>query len=195
MATKLDRLLESIHPSRTIDKVSSRVDQAVNSFRAGSSRITNWGEFEKCIACFMMHLMHHVLQPSKPLPPMSEYFSFYENLGYNALQKLYGHSGKQAAFEMARTGNEGGLYGVLKKIARSTVDEYAGNEIRARISDYWHNLTTQEKLDAAEEYLKKYGHLLPSELTEGSAARIRGFFHKVLEEHPKLIRRLGGVGR
>jgi len=195
MATKLERLLESIDPSRTIDKVSGRVDQAVNSFKAGSSRITEWEAFENCIARFMVHLQNHVLRLRKPRQLTEEYIRFDIHQGFTVLQKLFGRNGEKAAFEMARTGNEGGLYGVLKKIALKTVEEYSGNEIKARISDYWHNLSLQEKLDAPEEYLKKYGHLLPSELTEGSAARIRGFFHRVLEEHPKLVQRLGRVGR
>ena len=41
-----------------------------------------------------------------------------------------------------------------------------------------------------KEYISKHGHLLPSELVEGSAVRIRMFFIKVLEEHPRLIKNL-----
>ncbi len=194
MATKLERLLESIHPSRTTDKLSMRVDQAVNSFQAGSNRITDWKEFEKCIARFMIHLQNHVLLACKPRQLTEEYIEFAIHQGFTVLHRLFGKNGEKAAFEMARTGIEGGLYRVLKKIARKTVEEYAGYEIVARIGVYWNNLSTEEKLEAPEEYLKKYGHLLPSELTEGSAGRIRGFFQKVLEEHPKLVQRLGRVG-
>jgi len=56
-------------------------------------------------------------------------------------------------------------------------------------------LSVEEQLAASTEYLQKYGHLLPSELTEGSAARIRANLPKVLEEHPHLIQRLRQVGR
>ena len=96
---------------------------------------------------------------------------------------------------MARTGNEGGLYGVLRKFARRTVEGYAADEIAARVGDYWNNLSTEEKLDAPREYLRQYGHLLPSELTEGSAAGIRAFFPKVLKEHPRIIKGLRRIGR
>jgi len=195
MTTKLERLLESIHPDRTIDEVSRRVDRAVNSFQAGFSRITDWKEFEKCIARFMVHLQNHVLRLCKPRQLTEEHMDFDIHQGFLVLHKLFGQNGEKAAFEMVRTGNEGGLYGVLRKIARGTVDKYAGNEIAARIGDYWNNLSTEEKLDAPNEYLKKYGHLLPSELTEGSAGRIRAFFPKVLEEHPKIIKGLRRVGR
>ena len=46
-----------------------------------------------------------------------------------------------------------------------------------------------------DEYLKKYGHLLPSELTEGSAARVRANFPKVLAQHPKILQKTRRLGR
>ena len=47
-----------------------------------------------------------------------------------------------------------------------------------------------EKFEVMGEYISKHGHLLPSELTEGSAVRIKMNFIKVLEEHPRLIKKL-----
>lgn len=96
---------------------------------------------------------------------------------------------------MTRTGKEGGLYRVLKTVADQMAEEYAQNEISGRIYDYWNRLTTDEQVAATDEYINKYGHLLPAELTEGSAARLKANFPKVLEEHPKIIRRMRRVGR
>ena len=112
-----------------------------------------------------------------------------------SLVRAYGSNGEKAAFEMARTGNEGGLYAVLKKMAQTMGEHYAENEVSAKVLFYWNGLTVPEKLAAADEYLGKYGHLLPSELTEGSAGRVRANLPKVLEEHPRLLRRLRGIGR
>jgi hypothetical protein len=75
------------------------------------------------------------------------------------------------------------------------IDEYSSNEIAARISNFWESLSTDEKLEASKEYLDKYGHLLPPELTSGSAARVRANFLKVLQEHPHMIKRLKNIGR
>ena len=58
-----------------------------------------------------------------------------------------------------------------------------------------HKCTIKKVPQASTEYLDKYGHLLPSEMTESSAARIRGGFFTVLENHPKLVQRLRRVGR
>jgi hypothetical protein len=111
------------------------------------------------------------------------------------LQKAYGSSGEMAAFEMARTGTEGGLYGVLRRFARTQAEQYAQNEINARISRFLRSLSPSDKLRVADEYLAEYGHLLPSEITEEGAARIKMDFFKVLAEHPRMMQRLGQIGR
>jgi hypothetical protein len=81
----------------------------------------------------------------------------------------------------------------LKAVAAQMIDEYAGNAIAARIANYWQSLSSDEKLQATQEYLDKYGHLLPTELTGGSAARLRANFPKVLAQHPKIIERLRNI--
>ena len=96
---------------------------------------------------------------------------------------------------MSRTGNDGGIYTVLKAIAMHIADEYAQNEIVARIYNYWQDLSVDERLAASTEYISKYGHLLPSELTEGSAGRIRANLPKVLDKHHELIKKIRRVGR
>ena len=74
-------------------------------------------------------------------------------------------------------------------------DELSKNEITARVNAFWRSHSPEELLEASREYLARYGHLLPSELTEGSAARIVANFPKVLENHPKLVQQLRRVGR
>lgn len=192
MSTQLERFLQSIDPAETIDETSARMDDAINSFRGLSARITDWEEFHHCLAEFLSHIENRVLRLRGRRSADLEFD------GGRCVQYLldeYGLSGEKAAFEMARTGNEGGLYAVLKTLARHIAQDYSRNEIAARVSAFLRGLTLDEQLAVAREYLDKYGHLLPSELTEGSAARLRANFTKVLEEHPYLIRRFGRVGR
>jgi len=74
-------------------------------------------------------------------------------------------------------------------------EDYAQNEISARVNDYWNRLTVDQQLTATDEYLEKWGHLLPSEFTDGNAARLKAHFPNVLKEHPGIIRRMGRIGR
>lgn len=104
-------------------------------------------------------------------------------------------NGEKAGFEMARTRTEGGLYGVLRRFGGIQAGQYAQAEIPARVSRFWEDLSASEKLEAEDEYLAEYGHLLPSELTDNEAARVKMDFRKVLAEHPRMMQRLDRIGR
>jgi hypothetical protein len=192
MSSRLDRVLESIDPRRTLEEVERRTDDALNGFAPATSQISRWDEFRAYLVRFLHHVEGRVLRLSQPCP-MGTDFDWGRCVQF--LMRAYGGSGEKTAFELARTGNEGGLYGVLKKMAQIIGEHYAENEVSAKVLFYWNGLSVPEKLAAADEYLGKYGHLLPSELTEGSAARLRANLPKVLEEHPRMLRRLRGVGR
>jgi hypothetical protein len=87
------------------------------------------------------------------------------------------------------------LYEVLKKIAAHLANDYAQNEISARVSHFWNALSTQEKFSVIDEYAQKYGRLLPPDFTEGSAVLLKMNFTKVLAEHPRMIQRFRESGR
>ncbi|MCO6438538.1 MAG: hypothetical protein J5J06_15715 [Phycisphaerae bacterium] len=190
--SKLAVLLERIAADRTLDEVDRRVDAAMNSFSYPAGRITDVGEFRRCVTDFLGHVEARVWR----LPePVAASFGFNWGRCLPLLLKEYGPNGEKAAFEMARTGTEGGVYRVLKDLARRLAGQYAENEVAARIAHYWNGLSTKEKLAAPDEYLERFGHLLPSELTEGSAGRLRADFPRVLGEHPALMQRLSRIGR
>ena len=121
--------------------------------------MTDWEEFQQCVIRFGKHVDAHVLH-LRAIPDMPPDFAWGHYC--KVLQKAYGPSGYLTAFELARTGVEGGLNAVLRKFAEIQAREYAENGIRGRIAHYWEGLSTDEKLGAMDEYLAEYGHLLPS---------------------------------
>ena len=189
MSTRLERLLESIDPERTLHDVSRRVDQAVNAFHIHRGSISKWTDFEETLGKFYCHVENIILRINRTCNHEMDWGRCSQ-----LLNEEFGSSGFKAAFEIARTGAEGGLYSVLKAIARRMSEKYAQNEISARISDFWNKLSVDEKMAVISEYLDNYGHLLPTELTEGYAVRIRANFVKVLEEHPRIVQRLRRIG-
>lgn len=192
METKLDRLLAFISPERTIIETYNRANGAINTFQTGAAQITNWNQFRYCMGKFLRHVDFCTLRLRKPVDVSSEY---YWGHCISVLHGIYGPSGEKTAFEMARTGNEGGLYSVLKAVGMHRAEEYIQNEISAKVIAYMDSLSVDEQLDACSEYISKYGHLLPSEITESNAVRIRANFRKVLEKHPRLLLKFQGVGR
>lgn len=195
MASRLEALLESIHPQRTLDEVAARADDAVNTFSATGSQVTDWDEFRSLLTRFTLHVEARCLRLGQTADSLLPDMEFHWGRCVQTLMAAYGPNGDKAAFEMARTGTEGGLHAVLGKIARSMVDQLMDNEISAKVSRYWDGLSAEQRHEAADLYLSEYGHLLPSELTEGSAARVRANMPKVLQEHPRAIQRLSRTGR
>jgi hypothetical protein len=192
MPTKLDNLLRSIHPAHTIEQINRRADEAINTFEVETAQITNWDQFRHCLIRFLQHCEKHMLCLRQKCPGGTD---FDWGRCCQILIKIYGPNGEKAAFEITRTGNEGGLHSVLKKFALELAMKFSKTEIESKINFFWNNSSVEERLNAAEEFLVKYGHLLPSELTEGSAARIHGNLPKVLSEHPYLLQKLNRIGR
>ena len=192
MKSKLDILLESISPERTIQETYNRANEAIGSFNFYEAKIETWDEFKCCMARFIEHLNEKVLKPTKPLDvPLADHWKYC----IVPLLKIYGSNGDVTAFTIASTGNEGGLYAVLKAFAMYKAEEYSRNEIKAKINVCWQEMSPSEWLQASEEYVSKYGNIIPSELSEKSAPLIRGYFWKVLEKHPFIVQRLRQTGR
>ena len=192
MATTLDQLLETIAPNRTLDEVAARADAAMASFDFGAAVTATWEEFGSCLGGFFRHVENSVLRLPADLGLDPE---FDWGRCRHHLKDACGPKGELAAFDMARTGVEGGLRAVLAAVAKRMIQRYAQTEIATCVGKYWGNLTLDEKLADPKEYLAKYGHLLPSDFTDGSGARFVASFPKVLERHPQLIHDLRLTGR
>ena len=133
MSTRLEKILEDIDPSTTYDQTFARADNAINSFSGTCAQITDFNEFSKYMAGFTIHVEAKILQ----LHPCPTGHDFYWLQCVQILCQIYGTNGEKAAFEMARTGKEGGLFAVLKAVALRMAEEHAENEISARVMDYW----------------------------------------------------------
>ena len=90
-------------------------------------------------------------------------------------------------YEKIITGKDGGLYKLLKDVAAMILEDRSGREISARVWRFWESLTNDEKLETVDEFLQKFGHMLPSEYTGGSGAYLKMNFPRVLEKYPQLL--------
>lgn len=192
--TKLEKLLSDIAPGRTIEPIGRRVDQAVNSFAFGSGRVVRFQDFTARTIQLIERIEAHILNLRRGLPSASPEMAWGRMV--TVLNRAYGAEGVKTAFEISRTGVEKGYYGVCRKVGEVLAEQFAEAEIAARVWGYWNALSADEKLAAGREYVAKYGRqLLPSELRERSAARIRANLPKFLQEHPRQLHRLRQVGR
>ena len=183
MATRLEELLESIDPSRTIDQVSAAVDDAFNSFRHNHP-IRSFDDYRKYMSAFVQYIEQIVVKFKSNDPYDQEFFwTRYSNLVRNG----YGQDAWKLNYEKIITGKDGGLYKLLKDVAAMILDDRSGREISARVWRFWESLTNDEKLKTVDEFLQKFGRLLPSEYTGGGGAYLKANFPRVLEKYPQLL--------
>ena len=193
MATRLDRLLDSLNPSYTIDEINRRADAALESFQLKPVRLIQWTEFQCWFVCLCRHIEGGILGLQGGTPDSGLDFDWGRFV--SILTKAFGSEGPKAAFEIARMNCEAGVTGLARRIAQVLADQHIQNQIEELVWQYWNSLSVDEKLAAADLYLAKYGFLLPRELTEGSAARVRDHLPQFLMEHPRLVERLHRIGR
>jgi len=191
MPTRLERFLDEIHPSRTIDPVRRSVDEAMERFRKPWALAPDRHSFQDFLTGLFVDAECAVMgirQGRKPHPTMDW------SRCCNLLKSRYGPEAAYVATQRALYGHDGGLASVVRDLAAAMSEEYAQNEIRAKVSHFWHRLTVHEKLAVSEEYVRKFGHLLGRDITDKGAARLRAYFPQFLEQHYRLVlglRRLG----
>ena len=192
MRTKLDQLLADLDPQQTIEWIFRGADRALNTFPMPNGCIEAWPDFAASMGRFRRHVFNHIVGTKGDEAGSVEF-----NWGFAAqiLRKEYGANGDKTAFDLARTGNEGGLYGVFRKVANRMAAETATNLIAVLVGRWWNQLTVEERCQVADEYLARVGHLLPSEITEDGAMRVRVNILGFLKEHPWLVLRHRRVGR
>jgi hypothetical protein len=157
------------------------------SFPPTTAKVEHWHAFMDLMICVLAHVERH-LYGLKEAVAMSPDLAWGRCVAL--LTEVYGKGGAKVAFELARTGQETGVQELLRKCAYHIADQVANNHIRLSVGAFWSGLTLQGKCDAIDEFLSKHAHLLPSELTEGGAWRIRADFPSVLEHFVELLQRI-----
>jgi len=111
----LSDLLARIAPERTFDATAASADYTLNTFRMDHAVIERWDAFTHCMARFHFHARNCILRITT-----LDAFNFEMEWGQciRLLIEEYGREGEKAAFEISRTGQEGGLPAVCRAVAR-----------------------------------------------------------------------------
>ena len=139
------------------------------------------------MAKFVFHIERGVLNFGSNVPYEKDiWLSRYSHL----VKAGHGPDAWKWNYEKILTGQNGGLYQLLKDVAAMILQDRTGKEISARVWRFWESLTSDEKLETADELLQKCGHMLPSKYTGGSGAYLKMNLPRVLEEYPQLLMEL-----
>ena len=190
----LSQFLEEIDPSRTYDDLSARAQKALNALPRKPTLLEDWDEWQAHMTEVYCRVECALLGIRPAREPDPE-FDWSRCAGL--LDLMYGRNGFKAAFEMSRTGTEGGLRAVREAVAERMAETMAERGTAALVAEFLSQFSESPDryLDAVREYLDKWGHLLPAEVVEKGAPRVASSFSSVLEKHPQALRSLRRVGR
>lgn len=187
---RLEDVLDRIHPSRLQDEFARVAERAVRQVMPRETLIRDIDRFESIVAR-LLYAMESGLLPAGRVIEYDDHHC--RGAGRGLLLRCYAREQNgswMAAFEYARTGNRGGIAGVCKVLADRWVHDRVADVARALVNGFYFRLSHAERDRVVDLYLAHYGHLLPPEITEGGATRMRGVaFTRVLEAHPRLYER------
>ena len=186
MSDSIIEILKELSSPSYNEKKYTGADRAVNEAAVGGL-VDSFEEFENILIEVIVLVQKYVLKARNPVEGGRE---FYLDAAFRALSKKLGPNGEKAAFERSRTGNEEGLYGVIKLIAYGYADVLFENESKSRVGIIWERLSNDDKFVVMDEYLKEFGHLWPDELTENGAVRLKVNFSKTMQLHIENVRKL-----
>jgi hypothetical protein len=191
--SKLDDLLNKIDPHKTIDRCDSLLDRALNSYEYSNNALRDFNQFTKVMGDFYWHVESTMLGVGKSIAMDEE---MRQGFAYQTLNEIYGSHGMNAAFSMAQSGVENGLYGVLKKMGQAISKKHMENQISVAVAQFINELMDDFELynQCVGEYARKYARILPPEYLENDAVDLKINFRRVLENHPYLIKRMSSIG-
>jgi hypothetical protein len=186
--TRLERFMKQLEPAVSIDPVHRRVDEALRTLPVPArSAVRNYLAFEDRSVLLWWHIEPY-LRDIADFPQRNTSDALHQcRIIYRA---LFGSEGETAAYEMVHNNVEGGWRKLVHAFAHKMADDFIDEQLALSTDQFWNLLSTPGKHAAADEFILKWGFLLPGELTENSAARIRTYLPEYLKRIPEALQRL-----
>jgi len=192
--SEFNMMISRLDPSKNIEIAARLADQAFDSYDCDKAQLTSREEFEDRITVFY-HRLNTYLYKTTPIDESDLHWRL-KGEAFEALRKMYGEYGFDIAFNMAKTGLDGGFYKILKDLAFHVAEEAHSTVIQSVVATFMQSVfPAEERQAAAREYVRKFGHLLPNNLVEDNGFTISLNLEEFLMNHPKLIKRARDAGR
>jgi hypothetical protein len=212
LSSKLDKFLDEIDPKNNYDKHQEKVNNVLNyhiSTRV-NNRVNSEDELKECLWFFVedTYFWAGILTPeqhrkagygklwySKSIKFLEDAFS--DDQSYQHIPHKDRDSSSDAekiVSEMMFYGINGGVYKVLKELAKAIIADFANEDIGEAVDKFVGPLSREERLEICEEYISKYAYLLSESFIENPPSNIGSLLPQILKEHPRSILRMSEIG-
>lgn len=186
MNSKLKQLLEKIDYKNSFEEGEKRVERILAEYRSEKNTIDSIDELRELLSSFTSKLFNAMFQFKEPFE-LDHSLMFSKAIEY--LEKDYPNRTELTIFKIVKSGAEGGVYKILKILAKNMNDQIFIDSIKREVSAYINGLDFDERETAAKEYLEEYGDILPANYKDDPFSVVISL-ERVLIEHPFMIKRL-----
>ena len=206
MDAKLRNLLENIDPRKIFDDIERDTMNVLNDFTIPKNKIESREEVIELLVDFELALFGLPLEKFNDVENHRRVFC---DMACNQCKKIYGDY--NIAIELMLSGAEGGVYGVIKNMAKLSIDDRIKNKIEKKVQEYfWDSLyddnglppthrfyekqlSMEKQMKAADEYLEEFKDILPISVKD-NPSKIRINFRETLINHSYMIGKLRNIG-
>jgi hypothetical protein len=187
MRSNLKQLLEKIDYRNLFEEDQRRVDHVLTRYRSVKNTIGNYNEFQDCLINFVSQIYSAIINVPKAFDTANR--SIMYDLALTFLKSKYPRNTERTLYEIMHSGSEGGVYRILKTLAKIMSEKIYQDGIEYHVALYLNEMDFEEKEAAVKEYIKEYGSILPGNYQRDPIS-IMISFDKVLQQHPIMMKRL-----
>lgn len=192
MTTQLDELLKLMNVEVLIYEFEKNVDLALETFEVSKT------EFKTPLECqtFLLEFARHVLIATQGSSVNSYSKQLVESICHTYIDKGLGRDPARPIdpswyiWDSMIYGTDGGVYGVLKRFAKSIAENVPKEQISWIVRKYLNGKSWDEIEEYIEEYVSRFSDLLPPEY-RGKKSTIHPIqFEEILVGHPWVVKKL-----
>ncbi|MFZ1288527.1 MAG: hypothetical protein WAR79_00435 [Melioribacteraceae bacterium] len=185
--TKLKILLNEIEYGNKWKTYELKIEEIISNYNLRENTIKTYAEYRKLLANFMKQIWMAFFDNPNSINHIDE--GILINKALETLKNTYHDDTDLVVFKIMNTGAEGGVYQVLKTLAKNWINNLYNQHIRLKISEFVEKQTWQERENTAKEYLNEFKDILPNNFIS-DPLQIAVSLKNVLIEHPKMIKRI-----
>ena len=171
MNSKLKQLLEKIDYKNLFEASERRVEKILAEYRSEKNTIENFDEFKECLIEFISKIYGAIINSPDAFEEAAASIMYERTIYF--LKDQYPQNTEMTLYEIMHSGAEGGVYQVLKILAKSMTDQIYKDGVEHFVSVYINGLD----------------FILPLNYKNDPFSVVISF-ERVLIEHPFMIKRL-----
>lgn len=185
--TKLKLLLQEIEYDNKWKTYELKIEEVISNFNLTENTLKTYSEYRQLLAKFTRQIWSVFFDNPNSISHIDD--SILITKAIETLKITYHKDTDLVVFKIINSGAEGGVYQVLKTLAKNWKTSLYNQHIELIVNKFVESLTWQERENAAKEYLNEFKDILPSNF-RNDPLQVAVSLKNILIEHPRMMKRI-----